>query len=126
MLFSEGNQLLEDKLNFVYNTEDFFYVFIDFVPDNKHLIAQYEGLKDTIINEYGDNVALIPIPCIEFFILRMLFKYGYVTDNVIYEKAILDFDKNFVYSLPNINPFCMRILILTLLYFYKILICIIL
>ena len=100
MLFSEGNQLLEDKLNSVYNTEDFFYVFIDFVPDNKHLIVQYEGLKDTIINEYGDNVALIPIPCIELFILKMLFKYGYVTDNVIYEKAILNFDKNFVHSLP--------------------------
>lgn len=75
MHFSGGSDLLSVELKKWYNNEDNFFVFMDYVPNNKIIIASY-GVLYNKISRYK-NVFLVPIPCIEYFVLKMFGQYGY-------------------------------------------------
>lgn len=70
--FSGGNRNLKAKLAEVYNEEDRYTIFFDLVPDNQTAINEYRKLSDYIgEKEYG-NVTIIPIPCIEYYVLKVI------------------------------------------------------
>lgn len=71
--FSGGNENLMSKLNEIYNKDDLFIVFIDVVPNNLALLSLYRGLvTDIEAYDMDSNVVVLPIPCIEYYIIDML------------------------------------------------------
>lgn len=51
-------------------------MYVDVVPDNKVLIGLYEDLNLMVDKLSADNINIIPIPCTEYFIIRMLHNNG--------------------------------------------------
>lgn len=68
--FSNGNSMMYRKLRSIYNTSDTFILFLDVVVDNLSTIKLYENLL--IKCEDLENVYIVPILCIEYYILKML------------------------------------------------------
>lgn len=76
VFFSNGNSRIIQKLNKVYNTDDFFIIFMDVPPNNKAIVRMYKQYADTIRLKFKNNVVIVPIICIEYFVLNMLLDYG--------------------------------------------------
>lgn len=56
--------------------EDLVIVFYDVVPDNLSTVYDYYRLMEAYSD--FDNIKIIPIPCIEYFVLDMLLNYHYI------------------------------------------------
>ncbi len=88
--FSEGCSNMQSKLEAVYNSEDEFYIFYDVPPNNSVAVDSYTNLCEELFI-YG-NVYVIPIICIEYYILKMFIKYNYGN----FKKSIIDLVDNLV------------------------------
>ena len=128
IFFSGGNELLETKLASIYNTQDFFIIFIDVVPNNPALVTLYKTLNDKIeTNGWSDNVKLLPIPCIEYYIIDMLSVLGVIFtkekqiqdlynnlylkinwNNVPKEKQLISIEKLYKEIINLQKPYCLR------------------
>jgi hypothetical protein len=53
-------------------------VFFDFPPNNIHAYNNYEYLIDYIDNSGYTNVYVVPILCIEYYIIKLLVEYNYI------------------------------------------------
>ncbi len=92
--FANCNSLLFRKLLSLYNTEDLFYVIVDFVPNNSSLKGLFSKLRKHVrdIKNYSNNVFLVPTLCMESAILKTLVCYGYISLDEVVRKATIDFD----------------------------------
>ena len=74
IIFTNGNYNLSLVLDSVWKSDDFYLVYIDVVPDNSKTIDIYEALLDLVADKGWLNVRIIPIPCIEYYILMELWE----------------------------------------------------
>lgn len=75
ILFSSSNTQMAKVLEDNYNKDDNFICFLDVSPNNRWTRQFYEMLRLDIRKRKWTNVALIPIPCIEYEVLLMLDRY---------------------------------------------------
>ena len=126
--FSNGNNLLKSKLDEIYNKDDLFVVFIDVVPNNAALITLYRNLVSQIeSDDMDDNVVVLPIPCIEYYIIDMLteldiifVKNKNISDlynhlyleldwkNIPFEKKTVSMEKLYKEIVNLQKPYCLR------------------
>lgn len=79
-------------------------VFFDLPPNNEHAYRNYEKLVDIVIDrEY--NVHIIPILCIEYFILRFLIQCHYLPVGEKYVELVTDLVFDFNYSSNYVQDF---------------------
>lgn len=64
--------------------ENEYYVFMDLVPDNIETYLSYCKIKSSVKNGY--RVIIFPIPCIEYYLIKMLLNIGILEDS----KALRD------------------------------------
>lgn len=98
LIFSNGNGEITKKLDDCYTEEDNFIIFLDFNCRNR-LYTLFMDVKRYIHKKYNNpsNVIVVPIPCIEYIVIKMLSMYGYVVNNSI--QKVLSFDKVFIKSI---------------------------
>lgn len=53
---------------------DSVFIMLDYVPNNSVTLAKFDDLVEFFID--NDNVTIIPIPCIEYYVLLMIDKLG--------------------------------------------------
>ena len=78
--FSKGNVFLLNWIEYLCKDNDcFLYVFMDVPPNREDLISYYHYVRQTINrSKHKSNVMLIPIVCIEYYLSKYLYKYGYL------------------------------------------------
>lgn len=106
--FTGGNELL---LYFCkrFSMTETTYVFPDVVPDNKETKSLYWRLREYAVTQ--TNVHVIPIPCIEFYILLMFDVLNVARqsrDFLSFTQAVNG--QPIVYPEPSFERFCKRIL----------------
>ena len=75
--FSNGNSNIITILNSIYNPEDLFIIFLDVVPNNKALVEKYKEYDIRLETDGLDsNTFIIPIFCIEYYLIKFLDKLG--------------------------------------------------
>ena len=79
----------------LYNTYDTYIIFFDF-PCSNRLYIKFLNLRTNIKNSfnYVRNIYIVPIPCIEYIVLAMLYKYYYSKNQEL--ESILKFDKSII------------------------------
>lgn len=71
--FSSGNNLLKSKIKEIWNPNDVFIVFIDVTPDRQSLYKSiYKGFIRYLCENGYNNCYVIPIFCIEYYIIKLL------------------------------------------------------
>lgn len=68
--FAGTNENLYKRLKAVYKPGLIHYVFIDMSPDNSNTKTAYTNFVNNIREKPLSNVWLIPIPCIEFYVIK--------------------------------------------------------
>jgi hypothetical protein len=77
--FSSGNSSIIKTLKSVYNKDDYFIIFLDVVPNSKKLMKVYNLLINRIQYEkMNSNTSIIPIPCIEYYLVMLLTDLGMI------------------------------------------------
>ncbi len=116
-IFSGGSYNILNTVMSVYTREDEFYVFFDVVPNNVRTKEAYEILRLTVQGNKLLNIHIIPIICVEYYVLRMLTTYNYVSTNKWINGVIFDFDfgvfTNYVTKIgcnPSIERVCKTLL----------------
>lgn len=92
--FSGGVSRLHKTVQEGYNEKDNYYVLLDVVPNNPITIDWYRKLKKSF--KGYSNVFLLPIVCIEYYVLHMLVTYGYIPNSAILQGVVFDFDASVV------------------------------
>ena len=67
--FSGGNRSLQDVLD-VINQNETYIIYVDVVPDNRNTVELYKKLQEVVRVNKMDNVYLMPIPCIEYYVIK--------------------------------------------------------
>lgn len=67
VLFSNGSELLKDVVN---TLDDDTLLYVDVVPDNIKTMSTYLRLMQHIVYRRMVNIYIIPIPCIEYFVIQ--------------------------------------------------------
>jgi len=73
LYFTGGNSVLRDKLCEIYNAENQYIIYIDLVPDNYTTIREYRMLRKIIRRRNFKNVYILPIICMEYYIMKTFF-----------------------------------------------------
>lgn len=68
--FSGGGRNLKNKLDGLYKEGQVFAVCVDTIPDNEQTIRQLVGVVQHIKEKRYKGVYVIPIPCIEYYIIK--------------------------------------------------------
>lgn len=119
--FCKGNQNMRDMIRGYLTTESNIICCLDFVYDNPDTLAKYQQLRE----EFGRDIQLVRIPCIEIFAYMLLSKFGISRrfinannsiceyclgnmneyPNVVYEQS--SFEK-YIKALTEITPLCLN------------------
>ena len=94
--FTSGNTGIFEKLQSIYNQQDIFIIFYDISPENKILITRYHSLIESIrmeIDNYSENVYLLPVICTEYSVIKALITYGYIDRTLEYALDDLDYER---------------------------------
>lgn len=70
--FVGGNRNIKAEVEKNYDKDDAYIIFLDLVPDNHSAINEYRKLQLFIDESMYDNVTVIPIPCIEYYVLKLI------------------------------------------------------
>lgn len=103
-VFSGGIDKLTDYvLDMCYkNTSDVVYVFVDTVPDNDVTLYKFITIVQAVISSGNKNIFVIPIICMEYYILKMLslhYDFKVAKDNrEMYLSYVINED--FTYPVP--------------------------
>lgn len=62
---------------------DSVFIMIDYVPNNSVTLTKFDDLVEYFID--NDNVTVVPIPCIEYYVLLMLDKLGLLCTKSTYK-----------------------------------------
>ena len=73
LYFTGGNSVLRDKLCEIYDAGNQYIVYIVLVPDNYTTIKEYRILRKIIRRRNFKNVYVLPIICIEYYVMKTLF-----------------------------------------------------
>lgn len=105
VLFANGNINLLDKLRSVYNDTDFFVIYVDLVPNNRMTIVVYNDLLHDSLVSNKDNILLVPVLCIEYYVLKMLEEDGISGVTVDYQGLFdtLIGNENFIGAIEVLN-----------------------
>lgn len=80
-------------------------IFFDFPPNNERVYKNYEKLVDYIVSNNISDVHIVPIICIEYYIIKFLVDNNYLKvedkDKDLISNLIYDFD----YSNKSVNKF---------------------
>lgn len=124
--FSCGSRGLRGKLDSLYNGQDTIIIFFDFVPNNINTHNLYLQLLSHIVENGYVSAYIVPILCIEYYVLKMLiecyvFKVGkeynkllecliknFKWENVPEEKKLISIEVLFKGILNNSIKRCMR------------------
>lgn len=116
-IFSGGSYNILKTVMSVYTKEDEFYVFFDVVPNNVRTKEAYEIFRLTVNEKKLSNVHVIPIICIEYYVLRMLTTYNYISNNELIRGVVFNFDSgaftNYVTKIgcnPSVEKVCKTML----------------
>lgn len=71
VFFAGGNTKVYEKLQNLYNPDDYFVVYVDVSPNNTTTVVLFRRLASLPLCKKR-NVLLLPIVCIEYYVLRML------------------------------------------------------
>ena len=96
--FAGGNGRIFKKLKDIYDRSKKYCIYYDYSPENYALIEGYRHLSKKIrdIPDYNNNVMLVPIPCMEYMILKMLQTRKYIQNDERVNKATVDFDYDYL------------------------------
>lgn len=84
IIFSDGDRNIRSKL--AEYLEGNIIVYVDVVPDNVHTIEAYKEVEDYVLSSnITDRVIVMPIPCIEYYVIKAFCKFEY--DEV---KSVID------------------------------------
>lgn len=88
VIFAEANSKVKDELLHVKekDVEEKGIVFVDLVADNMNTWGVFKTLIDIVIDKEWRNVAIIPIPCMEFCFMQAF--ESMITDRCDYELMI--------------------------------------
>lgn len=116
-IFSGGSYSVLKTVMSVYTKEDEFYVFFDVVPNNVRTKEAYEILRLSVQENKLLNIHIIPIICVEYYVLRMLTTYNYVSTDESINEVVFNFDlgvfTNYVTKIgcnPSVERVCKTLL----------------
>lgn len=82
-----GNGMLQKYLEDNYNPEDVYIIYVDVVPDNILTSKVFRRLKKYVRRNCGTNVYLLPIPCMEYYVLKTFLQGEFVSIRNVIENA---------------------------------------
>lgn len=80
-------------------------IFFDLPPNNRYTYINYEVLLDKILTEGYVNVYVIPIICIEYYILKFLIGYNYLVPTDKQKELIKNLITGFDYKSEVVQKF---------------------
>lgn len=103
---SGGPLLFEKAYSYLMSTNDIVFAYLDFVPNNIATIGLYENICRSIIttNLY-DRLALIPIPCAEFYMLKLYDEIAHMGGSVLVWDGINTYEQSCKNTVKNIECF---------------------
>jgi hypothetical protein len=76
LLFASGNMNVEECISKLGNSERAI-VYLDVIPDKLETVEVYNNCMKYINDNNLDNIVLIAIPCIEYYVIKAFFKKEY-------------------------------------------------
>ena len=103
--FSERCTNMKDTLDKLYNNTDRFWLFYDVPPNNEIAVNSYMSLCQELYSY--KRVCVIPIICIEYYIIRMFAEYNYANlqNDVVglVDNLVLDFNNSGIQEMDKIK-----------------------
>lgn len=104
VIFTGGKDNLLSKLKEQYSPDDYYFIFVDLIPDNYDVIKTCRRLLKSIRKEEYKNVLVLPVICAEYYVLKA-FK-GIYSENS-FSKVALEFGNyRSISNCTNFENFC--------------------
>lgn len=86
-----------------FNKDSVVIIFLDLPPNNEKTYFSYEKITDHILNNNYSSVYIIPIICIEYYILRLIMHRAYTKHNIKLNCLMDNLVKDFNYSYSTVQ-----------------------